>query len=314
MFKIIDYLTKMPTPNKKNKIIKIAIYGKNFTSDFTESLKILFQKLAENKIQVFIYKPYFDFITSIFKSDKIDITGFFSDYSEIKKDTSFMLSIGGDGTYLEAVAFIKDSGIPIVGLNSGRLGFLANISKDNLITAIDDVINNRYDIDKRSLIKFDCNLPLFKDYRYALNEFTIHKKDSSSMIKIQAYINNEYLNTYWADGIIVATPTGSTAYSMSAGGPIATPDSTIFILSPLAPHNLTVRPLVIPDNCELRFRVEGRNTNYLVSLDRRSEVLHKSIDFIITRANFEINSIRLLHLNYFTTLRSKLMWGIDSRN
>lgn len=225
-----------------------------------------------------------------------------------------MLSIGGDGTYLEAVSFIRGSGIPIIGLNSGRLGFLANISRDNLITAIDEVINNRYHIDKRTLIKLDCSEPVFSDYKYALNEFTIHKKDSSSMIKIQAFINNDYLNTYWADGLIIATPTGSTAYSMSAGGPIVSPDSGIFIISPLAPHNLTVRPLVIPDNCELRLRVEGRNTNYLVSLDRRSEFFHKSVDFFIRRADFAINSIRLNQINYFTTLRSKLMWGIDSRN
>lgn len=294
--------------------MKVAIYGKSFSPDFNDSIKFLFDKLFKNKSEIYIYKPYFDYILKNIPDIKMDIAGFYTGYTEINGNMNFMLSIGGDGTFLEAVTFIRNSGIPIVGLNSGRLGFLANISKENLGKAITDIFEDNYQIEKRKLIQVSSELDLFDNYHYALNEFTIHKKDSSSMITIQAFINNEHLNTYWVDGLIVATPTGSTAYSMSAGGPIVTPDSENFIISPLAPHNLSVRPVVIPDKYELKVRVEGRNINYLVSLDHRNEVIDRSIDFCIKSADFYINSIRLPFNDFFTTLRTKLMWGIDKRN
>ncbi|MBI5219014.1 MAG: NAD kinase [Bacteroidia bacterium] len=293
--------------------MRVAIYGKTYTEGFNNSIKFLFNKLFWEKTEILVYKPFYDFIVAN-TGITPPVKGFFSGHSDIGRNTNILFSIGGDGTYLEAVSFIRDSNIPIVGINSGRLGFLANISQDNLSNALDEIFNSRFSIENRTLIKLESKLSLFNDFNYALNEFTVHKKDSSSMITIQAYLNNEYLNTYWADGLIVSTPTGSTAYSMSAGGPIVTTNSETFIIAPLAPHNLTVRPIVIPDNYELRIRVEGRDTNYLVSLDYRSEVVDSSVDFLLTRAKFSVKSIKLQSLSYFETLRNKLMWGIDTRN
>jgi len=197
-----------------------------------------------------------------------------------------MISLGGDGTLLDTVTFIKDKGIPVLGINYGRLGFLASIGREDLHTAVSALVKGTYVIDERTLIHLDANIPLFGDVPYALNEFTLHKKDSSPMIKIHAYLNGEFLNTYWADGLIVATPTGSTGYSLSCNGPVVFPDSGSFVITPVAPHNLNIRPIVVPDNNIISFEVEGRTDEFLCSLDSRRELVAKETQLAIKKELF----------------------------
>ena len=225
-----------------------------------------------------------------------------------------MFSIGGDGTFLEAVSYVRDKGIPIVGVNTGRLGFLADISQDQISQAMNAIINKEFDVEERSLIKVETNSAQSIDFPYALNEMTCHKMDTSSMITIHTFIDGEFLNSYWADGLIVATPTGSTAYSLSAGGPILTPSSSNFIITPLAPHNLTVRPLVIPDKHVIKMVIEGRGVNYLATLDSHSHILPYNVEITLRKADFSVKVIKLKTHSYFSTLRNKLMWGADRRN
>jgi NAD+ kinase len=225
-----------------------------------------------------------------------------------------MFSIGGDGTFLETLTFVRDSGIPIIGINTGRLGFLANIAKTEINKAIDSLANKKIKIEKRSLISVTSQSKLFGEVNYGLNELTILKKDTSSLITINAYINGDFLNSYFADGLIVATPTGSTAYSLSCGGPLVMPCSQNFIITPIASHNLNVRPLVISDDSIITLKVEGRSSNYLVSLDSRSEVIDSSIELTLKKAEFSANLIQIENQNFFNTIRNKLLWGLDKRN
>ena len=238
----------------------------------------------------------------------------FSSYEDLKDQADFLISIGGDGTYLNTIALVRDSGIPIVGINTGTLGFLSNIPKDEIEFAIDEIIKGNYTLDKRTLLKLETDENLFGDLNYALNELTIHKQDSSSMITTQVYLNEVFLNSYWSDGLIIATPTGSTAYSLSCGGPIITPGSGNFIITPVAPHNLNVRPVVIPDDNTITVKVEGRNERFLISLDSRSETIDQSVKLKIRKQDFHVNLLRLNNQNFPSTLRNKLMWGLDKRN
>ncbi|MDP4206237.1 MAG: NAD kinase, partial [Bacteroidota bacterium] len=221
---------------------------------------------------------------------------------------------GGDGTFLEAASLVHDTGLPIVGINSGRLGFLADISQSEIGFALEQILDGKYLIEERSLVEIIEPEGKFGNCNYALNEVTFHKMDSSSMITIHAYLNNVYLNTYWADGLIISTPTGSTAYSLSVGGPIVSPDSSIFILSPIASHNLTVRPFVIPDHNELMFEIEGRGEHFLTSLDSRSSVMTVNTRIRLRKADFKLRVIKLREHDFYSTLRNKLMWGADKRN
>jgi NAD+ kinase len=225
-----------------------------------------------------------------------------------------MISLGGDGNMLDTVTHVRDSGIPILGINYGRLGFLANIGKEELHLAIDAIVNRKYVLEKRTLLHLDADFPLFGDTPYALNEFSIQKKDSSPMIKIHTYLNGEFLNTYWADGLIVSTPTGSTGYSLSCNGPVVFPDSHTFIITPISPHNLNIRPIVIPDNTIISFEVEGRTDGFLTTLDARRQIVPKESQLAIKKENFDINLIRLNENNFLQTLRDKLSWGLDKRN
>ncbi|HBX53630.1 MAG: NAD kinase [Bacteroidetes bacterium RIFOXYA12_FULL_35_11] len=293
--------------------MKIAVFGKNFSKNFNNSIQLMFDKLIANDAEIWIYKPFYDYIEKELQEQYV-FKGFFSSETDLNDDTDVLLSIGGDGTFLEASSFVRKKEIPILGINSGRLGFLANISKENLAVAIDELLQKKYKIENRCLIQLCTDFTGFSDFPYALNEFTIHKRDSSSMITMQVFLNEQYLNTYWADGLIISTPTGSTAYSMSVGGPILTPDSSNFIIVPIAPHTLTVRPIVIPDIYHIRIHVEGRSKNYMISLDHKNEVVKSSVDIVLKRAEFTISSIRLDSQNYYTTLRNKLSWGIDNRN
>ncbi len=291
----------------------IAIYGRAFQDNFIPHIQRLFNKLESSDIDLLIYETFYLYLESRIKiSAKHEL---YSRKRDLKdKPIDYLISIGGDGTLLDTISAVKDSGIPILGINTGRLGFLSSISKDDVDQSIDAILNGNYKVDKRTLLSLETSGHLFGEGNFALNELTVHKKDSSSMITIHTYINDDYLNSYWADGLIVATPTGSTAYSLSCGGPIIVPGSENFVITPIAPHNLNVRPVVVHDSSIIRLQVEGREENYLASLDSRSAVIDSSTELIIKKASFEINLIQLENQNFLNTIRNKMMWGLDRRN
>ena len=238
----------------------------------------------------------------------------FSDFDEIRNKTEILISLGGDGTILEALTFIKNTQTPILGINFGRLGFLANVGKEQIHQAIDIVARGKYLIDKRSLLELNSNKPLFGNMNFALNEMTIQRKDQSSMITVKTFLNGELLNAYWADGLIISTPTGSTGYSLSCGGPILYPTSGNVVITPVAPHNLNVRPIVVSDDVILSFEVSGRGNSFLCTLDSRFETIDSSYQIAIKKAPFTANLVRLTDMNFISSLKNKLNWGIDQRN
>ncbi len=238
----------------------------------------------------------------------------FTNHLDLKTGFDLMISLGGDGTFLKAVSFIRDSGVPILGINTGRLGFLSNLSKSQIAQTLQRFNDGQYEFQKRSLLRVHTDNDLFADENFALNELTLQKKDTSSMIKVQAYLGDKFLNTYWADGLIVATPTGSTAYSLSCGGPIITPGCQVHIITPIAPHNLNVRPVVVPDHMPISLQVEGRDRTYLLSLDGHSQHIKQGEKVIITKAEFMINVVKFEDNNFLDTIRNKMFWGSDTRN
>ncbi len=238
----------------------------------------------------------------------------FTNHLDLKSGYDLMISLGGDGTFLKAVSFIRDSGVPILGINTGRLGFLSNLSKLQIAQTLQRFNDGQYEFQKRSLLRVHTDNDLFADENFALNELTLQKKDTSSMIKVHAYIGDKFLNTYWADGLIVATPTGSTAYSLSCGGPIITPGCQVHILTPIAPHNLNVRPVVVPDHMPISLQVEGRDRTYLLSLDGHSQHIKQGEKVTITKAEFMINVVKFEDNNFLDTIRNKMFWGSDTRN
>jgi NAD+ kinase len=291
--------------------MRIAIYSRGLESEQLEGLKLLLAEFSHYNIEPVIYQDFFNQFYS-----SIEIANKFSTFnqSDLLDEIDFMISLGGDGTLLDAVTFVGDKGIPVLGVNYGRLGFLASIGKEEIHTAIKSLIKRTFVLDKRSLVHLDANMPLFKGVAYGLNEFTIHKKDTSPMIKIHTYLNGEFLNTYWADGLIVSTPTGSTGYSLSCNGPVVFPDSASFVITPVSPHNLNIRPLVIPDDSVISFEVEGRTDGFLCTLDSRREIASKDVLLAIRKEAFGINLVRLNENNFLQTLRNKLSWGLDKRN
>ncbi len=291
--------------------MRIAIYSRGLESDQLEGLKLLLAEFSIYKIEPVIYQDFFNQFYSSFS-----ITEKYSTFnqSEDLVGIDFMISLGGDGTLLDAITFVGDKKIPVLGVNYGRLGFLASIGKEEIHTAVESLVNRTFMIDKRSLVHLDANMPLFDGLPYALNEFTIHKKDISPMIKIHTYLNGEFLNTYWADGLIVSTPTGSTGYNLSCNGPVVFPDSASFVITPVSPHNLNIRPLVIPDTSVISFEVEGRTDGFLCTLDSRREIASKDVLLAIRKEAFSINLVRLNENNFLQTLRNKLSWGLDKRN
>lgn len=291
----------------------IAIFGLNIDPIFSADLAKLFQLLKERQINVYMYKPFYEFIQNHCQL-RPETAGLFSSGKDLPDDVQFLFSIGGDGTFLQSVLTLKNKSIPAVGLNLGRLGFLSDISRDEMNEAIDHILNDQYEIEERSLLQLSEKGQLFGDFNYALNEITVTKLDSSSMIRIHTYLNGDYLATYWADGLIISTPTGSTAYSLSVGGPILTPDSKSIIITPIAPHNLTVRPIVVPDHIPLRLQVEGRGAQFLASLDSRAEAIDFPGELLINKADFHVKTLKLPNHSFFSTLRNKLMWGADKRN
>ncbi len=292
--------------------MRIAVFGKRFGEVFFTACKSLFHILKENEVELIIHKPFYDFLLGSVKM-KPEVDAFFTNHEEIV-DVDLVFSIGGDGTFLEAVTYVRDKGIPIVGINSGRLGFLADISQGEMKVAISEVLEGRYKLRQLDLLELATGDDHFSDCNFALNELAISKRDSSAMITVHTYVNDEFLNSFWADGLIIATTTGSTAYSLSVGGPILHPNSKSLIITPIAPHNLNVRPIVVPNDVEVTLKVEGRDSKFLASLDSRSEVFENTVHLKVKKAGFSINVIELEGHSFFTTLRNKLMWGVDKRN
>lgn len=290
-----------------------VVFGKNFTESFTEHLQTILDKLSGYDFRVYIYKPFYQFMKSVNMSDSGNVL-LFSSTRDLPDKAEFMLSIGGDGTFLEAVTYVRDKGIPVAGINAGRLGFLADIAQEEISLALDQIIAGSFNLEERTLLELTSGSDLFGEFNFALNEVTVHKRDDSSMIQLHASLDGEYLNTYWADGLIVSTPTGSTAYSLSVGGPLVVPGSSDLIIAPIAPHNLTVRPIVYPDEMELTLRMEGRSGKVLVSLDSRSVVVEAGLELTIRKAPFKVVTLRLKDHSFYYTLRNKLMWGADKRN
>ncbi len=290
--------------------MKVAIYGRPLSSSSSsEAFVRLFRKLEKAGSEIFVYES---FLKEAGK--KIKTKNVFSKHEEIKGKINFLFSIGGDGTLLETLTLVRDSEIPVMGINTGRLGFLSSISTDEIEIAVDAVMKGNYSLDKRTLLRLDVKGKLFGDCKFALNEIAVQKTDSSSMVTIHASLNGKFFNSYWADGLIVATPTGSTAYSLSCGGPIVMPDSDNFIITPIAPHNLNVRPVIISSSDVIELEVEGRNENFLLSLDSRSENIQSSGKLKIRKANFIFPIVKLENHDFLSTLRNKLMWGVDKRN
>lgn len=292
--------------------MKIAIYSRGIENNQHQDVISLLDELALSGVELVFYQDFFNQFYSGINSKANYST--FNSSDDLDDNIDFLISLGGDGTLLDTVALVKDSGIPVAGINYGRLGFLANIGKEDFHTAVEALVNRTYVLDKRTLIHLDADIPLFDGVPYALNEFTLHKKDSSPMIKIHTYLNGEFLNTYWADGLIVATPTGSTGYSLSCNGPVVFPDSGSFVITPVSPHNLNIRPIVVPDNNIISFEVEGRTDGFLCTLDSRREIVPKEIQLAVKKEEFSINLIRLNENNFLQTLRNKLSWGLDKRN
>ncbi|MDX9697721.1 MAG: NAD kinase [Bacteroidales bacterium] len=292
--------------------MKVAIYGRNVNKEFEQYVREVLAILSQHKIDFIIEKKFFDFMVNELYFDYPAVKTFES-HKDIKNLVDLVISIGGDGTMLETVTLVRDADIPIVGINTGKLGFLANIAKEEIQTAINAILKKKYVIDERVLLKINTQSRIFSDFPYGLNEIAVQKKDST-MITVHTYINDEFLNTYWADGLIISTPTGSTAYSLSSGGPIIVPHSCNFIITPISAHNLTVRPIVIPDTSIIKLKVESRSNNYLVSFDHRSVTMDITEDIIISKADFKVKLLKLDTTDYYSTLRNKLMWGVDKRN
>ncbi|MEJ6711819.1 MAG: NAD kinase [Flavobacteriales bacterium] len=292
--------------------MKVAVYGKQYQEEVAPFVLELFQELEKAQMEILVYEPFYDFLS---KQSNLNLfLNTFSTSEELKNEIELFVSIGGDGTILDATTLIRDSGIPIIGVNTGRLGFLADIAKDQIPKTIKQLVNKRYSIDQRTLLKLETEKPIFGELNFALNEVTISRKDTTSMITITTYLNDKFLNSYWADGLIISTPTGSTGYSLSCGGPIVMPGSNNFIITPIAPHNLNVRPLVISDEYELKVKVEGRANQFLIALDSRIETIDSSIELTIKKECFKINMIETDTQDFASTLRNKLLWGLDKRN
>lgn len=291
--------------------MKAAIYGRTHEANRSINVQQLFDTLHTSGFEIYIYQPLYDFI-----KDSITIKGnykLFNRHEDIDGKVKFLFSLGGDGTLLETLELVKNASIPVMGINTGRLGFLSSVSKEDITVAIDAVMHNKYVIDKRTMLQLDTDEKFFGDVNYALNDITISKNESSSMLVIHAFLNGKFLNSYYADGLITCTPTGSTAYSLSCGGPIVMPNSGNFVVTPIAPHNLNVRPIIIPDSSVLTLKVEGRSPRYVITLDSRTMALETGTTLTIRKSASHMNIVMLENNDFLSTLRSKLMWGLDKR-
>jgi NAD+ kinase len=292
--------------------MKIAIYSRGGETLQATDLQALVAELDKENIKAVIHQDFVQQVISALHQPRQYET--FKSSGDLDDTFDCIVSLGGDGTLLDTVILVRDQNIPVLGINFGRLGFLASLGKEHICTAVKALKDRTYVIDKRTLIHIDADIPLFGDTPYALNEFAIHKRDTSPMIKIHTYLNGEFLNTYWADGLIVATPTGSTGYSLSCSGPVVFPESGSFVITPVAPHNLNVRPIVVPDDNVISFEVEGRTDQFICVLDSRRETVDKNIQLAVKREAFSLSLLRLNENNFLQTLREKLAWGFDTRN
>ncbi len=291
--------------------MKIVIFGKKFDPAQAPYLQQLFNELFVRNAQVCVYQPYFNLIKDQiqFKSQP----GLFKQSKDIQ-ELDFLFSIGGDGTLLDAIPYVHDFGVPILGINLGRLGFLSSVSKNEMQKAIAHIYDGNYQLEQRTLLRLKQPANIFGPLNFALNDLTLYRNTNTSLVSVEVYIDNIFLNTYWGDGLIIATPTGSTAYSMSVGGPILTPGSENFVIAPIASHNLTVRPIVIQDGAEIKLKIDGREEKYLLTMDSRQTLIKKKQELIVRKCNFKINLVQMPEQNFFSTIREKLLWGKDNRN
>ncbi len=292
--------------------MKVAIYSRVIEDDHYPDVQLFFDELNKRKIEPVVFLSFFEQI-----HQRINLpasTATFALSEDLTNDIDFIISFGGDGTLLDTVTFVRNKNIPVMGINFGRLGFLAGIGRNELATAVQSIGKRAFVIDKRTMIHVDADQPLFGQVPYALNEFAIHKRDTEPMIKIHTYLNGEFLNTYWADGLIVATPTGSTGYSLSCNGPIVFPESGSFVITPVAPHNLNVRPIIVPDDNVISFEIESRSEQIICALDSRREIVSRNVQLAVRKESFHLNLVRLNENNFLQTLRNKLTWGLDRRN
>jgi len=291
--------------------MKIAIHGRNFNESARPYIESMFNELARRKIDVQLSATFRSFLDeqNIQHSSQM----VYGTPDELC-DARLVVSMGGDGTLLETISHVGKRRIPVIGINVGRLGFLATVSPERISDLIEALENNQYKIDERTLVKVESNIDLFEGRNFGLNDFTITKTDTASMITIHTYLNDEFLNSYWADGLIISTPTGSTGYSLSCGGPVLVPHSQNFIITPVSPHNLNVRPLVVEDSSIIRLEVKSRSNNFLVSMDSRSRVVDVVTELTVSKADFTARLIKMREDSFLDTLRSKLSWGLDMRN
>ena len=292
--------------------MKAAIYSRLMEDEQQKDVQIFFDELLKQNIEPVIWQHFYEQIR-----DRVQLspdTKTFSFSEQLTDEVEFIISLGGDGTLLDTVTLVRDKNISVMGINFGRLGFLASIGREDVTTAVKAIAKRSYIIDRRTMIHLDADLPLFGNIPYGLNEFSVHKRDTDPMIKIHTYLNGEFLNTYWADGLIVATPTGSTGYSLSCGGPIVFPESGSFVITPVAPHNLNVRSIIVPDDNIISFEVESRSENIICALDSRRELVGRNVQLAVRKESFPVNLIRLSENNFLQTIHNKLTWGMDKRN
>jgi NAD+ kinase len=291
--------------------VKIAVFGRKFDKSFESGLHTFFDDICKYQAEYYIYEPFYEFLKNT-SALSLCVPGTFKSFNEISSDFDFFFSLGGDGTFLEAVSYVRKSGVPIIGINTGRLGFLANIAQEEISDSLKNLFTGNYVIEERNLIAFKMRDNPF-EFPYALNEVTIQKRDTS-LITVDVEIDGAFLNSYWTDGLIISTPTGSTAYSMSAGGPIVAPDCRVLIISPIASHNLTVRPIVVNDVYEIKLKVHSRSGQFLATLDSKSCALGPDTEISLKIADFPTRIVRLPNHTFYNTIRKKLMWGADIRN
>lgn len=290
----------------------IALYNRTFEEGDVPFLQKLVGLLDAARVQTVYFKAFWERLEPHVPARSTP--RLFTSGHDLPPGTDALMSLGGDGTLLDTVTFVGASGIPIIGVNLGRLGFLAAVPAEDVEEAVQSLVRGSYTLEQRSLIHLDASVPLFGEAPFGLNEFTLHRRDSSSMIRVHTYLNGEFLNTYWADGLIVATPTGSTGYSLSCGGPVVFPQAASFVISPVAPHNLNTRSIVVPDDNVISFEVEGRSEHFLCTLDSRTETITHEVQLAVRRETFTIQLIRPDEQNFLRTIRQKLYWGIDRRN
>jgi len=293
--------------------MKIAIYGKYYKTEDKKYVEELFNILNHHKIEFVVEENYY---LGLKKNIEISAIKTFASYKELNNSFDFMFTIGGDGTILRAVTFIRDSNIPIVGINTGRLGFLATVQKDEITNAVELLLKKQFIVKERSLLSVTTSpkIESLASLNFALNEVSVNRKNTASMITIETYLDDEYLTSYWADGLIIATPTGSTGYSLSCGGPIITPQAKSFAITPIAPHNLNARPMVIPDDTTIKFIVSGREDKFFLSLDSRITTINRNTEVSIKKSDFNLKMVEIKQQTFIKTLREKLLWGQDTRN